>query len=305
MANATPGTGALANIYTVDNIASPISGSVVTTDSTGTFNFYAPDGRYDFVVSVTGISKTVADVEVSDITETQSGDVPAVFSTLNYTTALQHSGTAIAATDLSNGTTGTTSIVLANTPTLVSPILGAATATSIALGGGTALTTTNRTGTGNLVLATSPTLATPVLGAATATSINGVTVPSTSDTVALLAAAQTLSTTRLSPRAVSVATATSITPNSDTSDIVTQVNTQTAGTLTLNAPTGTPTDGQKLTVRIKSTNAQTYSFNATYHFSTTVTAPTTLAATKTDYIGCMWNATNSVWDVVAVDQGHS
>jgi hypothetical protein len=118
------------------------------------------------------------------------------------------------------------------------------------------------------------------------------------------AATETLASKRITPRLVAVTDATSITPNSDTSDVVTQTNSQVAGTLTLNAPTGTPTDGQKLVIRIKSTNAQTYSFNATYHFSTTVTAPTTLAAGKTDYIGCMWNATNTAWDVVAVDQGH-
>lgn len=54
--------------------------------------------------------------------------------------------------------TGTGAVVRANTPTLVTPVLGAATGTSLSLGGGTALTTTNRTGTGNLVLATDPTI---------------------------------------------------------------------------------------------------------------------------------------------------
>ncbi len=68
-------------------------------------------------------------------------------------------------------TTGSGASVLANTPTLITPVLGAATGTSIALGGGTALTTTNQTGTGSLVLATSPTLVTPVIGAATGTSL--------------------------------------------------------------------------------------------------------------------------------------
>ncbi len=130
------------------------------------------------------------------------------------------------------------------------------------------------------------------------------TLPSTTGNIVSDSATQTLTAKRITIRASSVASATSITPNSDTSDLVTQVNTGSAGTLTLNAPTGTPTEGQKLTIRIKSTNAQTYSFNAAYKFSTTVTAPITLAASKTDYIGCMWNATNSVWDVVAVDQGH-
>lgn len=54
--------------------------------------------------------------------------------------------------------TGTGAVVRANTPTLVTPVLGAATGTSLSLGGGTALTTTNRTGTGNLVLNTDPTI---------------------------------------------------------------------------------------------------------------------------------------------------
>jgi hypothetical protein len=44
-------------------------------------------------------------------------------------------------------------------------------ATSISIAGGTALTTTNQTGTGDLVLATSPTLVTPVLGVATGTTL--------------------------------------------------------------------------------------------------------------------------------------
>lgn len=122
--------------------------------------------------------------------------------------------------------------------------------------------------------------------------------------LATLNGTQQLQNKRVTPRAVSVATATSITPNSDTSDEVTQVNTQSAGTLTINAPTGTPTDGQKLILRITSTNAQTYSFNAAYSFSTTTPAPAGISATKTDYIGCIWNANASVWNVVAVDQGH-
>lgn len=51
---------------------------------------------------------------------------------------------------------------------------------------------TDETGTGLAVFATSPTLTTPVLGAATATSINGNTIPTAADTVVLLAATQTL-----------------------------------------------------------------------------------------------------------------
>ena len=82
-----------------------------------------------------------------------------------------------------------------NSPTLVTPVLGVATGTSLALGGATigsnalAVTGTSQfnsaityggvtlsnsvTGTGSMALSTSPTFVTPVLGAATATSING------------------------------------------------------------------------------------------------------------------------------------
>lgn len=57
--------------------------------------------------------------------------------------------------------------------------------TSLVINGGTALTTTNRTGTGNLVLATSPTLTTPVLGVATATSINSLTITTSTGTLTI------------------------------------------------------------------------------------------------------------------------
>jgi len=84
-------------------------------------------------------------------------------------------GVAVFATSPTIATATLTSPTLTS-PTMTAPVLGVATATSLAIGGGTALTTTNRTGTGNLVLATSPTIAsptltTPVLGVATATSI--------------------------------------------------------------------------------------------------------------------------------------
>lgn len=113
--------------------------------------------------------------------------------------------------------TGTGSAVFATTPTLVTPILGVATATSIngtTIPSSKTLTVTtdnlsvfgattsaqlsgvlsDETGTGLAVFATSPTLTTPALGVATATSVNGTTIPSsktlvvTTDTLAVHAA---------------------------------------------------------------------------------------------------------------------
>ena len=102
------------------------------------------------------------------------------------------------------------------------------------------------------------------------------------------------------PRVVSVSSATSITPNADTTDILIQANSVAAGTLTVNAPTGTPVDGQKIIFRITSTNVQTLSFNAIYQSSTDIGFPATLSgASKTDYMGFMYNSASTKWQLLA------
>lgn len=137
-----------------------------------------------------------------------------------------------------------------------------------------------------------------------ATASGTLTLPAATDQLIARATTDTLTNKRVTQRVVTLSSSTTFTPDGDNSDMTYMNMTGVAGTLTIAAPTGTPTDGQKLILRIKTTNAQTYSFNATYRFSTTTTAPTTLAAGKTDYIGLIWTAVDSKWDVVAVDQGH-
>lgn len=66
--------------------------------------------------------------------------------------------------------TGSGLLVLQTSPVLTTPTIGVAIGTSLALGGGTVLSTTNQTGTGSLVLATSPTIATPSVSGGTFTS---------------------------------------------------------------------------------------------------------------------------------------
>lgn len=104
----------------------------------------------------------------------------------------------------------------------------------------------------------------------------------------------------LAPRVTSVADANSITPNADTTDEVTQSNSTVAGTLTINAPTGTPVDGQKLIIRVTCTNAQTLSFNAIYRSSTDLGFPSaTSGSSKTDYLGFVYNSSATKWDLLA------
>lgn len=101
------------------------------------------------------------------------------------------------------------------------------------------------------------------------------------------------------PRVVSAPSATSITPNADTTDILTQVNSLGAGTLTINAPTGTPVNGQKIVFRLTTTNSQTLSYNAIYQGSTDLALPSSMSAATTNYLGFVYNAATARWQLLA------
>ena len=111
---------------------------------------------------------------------------------------------------------------------------------------------------------------------------------------------ETLTNKDIVERVVSIADGTSITINADTTDIATQANTQTAGTLTINAPTGTPVNGQKIVLRLQSTNVQTFSWNAIFAGSTDLALPTASSgSSKYDYVGFIYNSTASKWQLLA------
>jgi hypothetical protein len=73
-----------------------------------------------------------------------------------------------------------------------------------------------------------------------------------------------------------------------------------AATLTINAPTGSPQDGQRLSFRILDNGtSRTLQWNGTYT-AIGVLLPTTTVINKTTYIGCIYNAAATRWDVIAV-----
>lgn len=75
-----------------------------------------------------------------------------------------------------------------------------------------------------------------------------------------------------------------------------------AANATFGAPTGSPGDGWRLLIRIKdNATARTLAFNSIFR-AIGVTLPTTTVISKTTYLGCVWNQSDTKWDVVAVGQ---
>lgn len=75
-----------------------------------------------------------------------------------------------------------------------------------------------------------------------------------------------------------------------------------ANVLTINAPSATPANGNTLLIRIKDNGtARALTWNSIYR-AIGVTIPTTTTISKTLYIGCIYNSTDSKWDVVAVNE---
>jgi hypothetical protein len=99
------------------------------------------------------------------------------------------------------------------------------------------------------------------------------------------------------------ASGSTITPTSDTTNQYTV--TALAVPATIAIPSGTPIDGQKLTLRIKdngTARALTWNTSAGGYRVIGTTLPTTTTASKVVYIGCIYNSQDSFWDVVAVGQ---
>lgn len=201
----------------------------------------------------------------------------------------------------------TKSVTLSN-KTFVAPVLGAATANSInkvavtapatsatlTIADGKTLTASNTitftaTDGSTLAIGTGGTLGTAAYTAASA--------------YATPAGTETLTNKRITQRVVALSTSASVTVQSDNADLIYMPCTEVAGTLAIANDTGTPTNGQKLILKIKCTNAQTYSFDARYVFSTTNVQPVTAPAGKTDYLGFIYDTVASKWHCVAVSQG--
>ena len=103
----------------------------------------------------------------------------------------------------------------------------------------------------------------------------------------------------INPRTQTVASSATVTPTSANDLVV--ITAQAAG-LTIANPTGTMVQGQALMIRIKDNGtARSIAFGTNYR-ALGITLPTTTVISKTLYLGCIWNATDTKFDVVGLNQ---
>ncbi len=101
----------------------------------------------------------------------------------------------------------------------------------------------------------------------------------------------------LHKKTVTTASTATLTVDSTTTDI-SEITAQ-AEALAIAAPTGL---GRKIIIRIKDDGTgRALTWNAIFR-AIGVTIPTTTTASKTVYIGCIYNAEATKWDVIAVNE---
>jgi hypothetical protein len=152
--------------------------------------------------------------------------------------------------------------------------------------------------TGNVTLPS-----TTSIGNVTSTEIgyvDGVTsaIQTQLDTKITASSTNTLTNKRLTSRVTTVTDASTPSPSADNDDMY--ILTALTQTATFAAPSGTPTQGQKLIVRVKDNGtARTLAWNAIYRASSDLSLPTITIASKTLYLGFIYNSTDTKWDLVS------
>lgn len=146
------------------------------------------------------------------------------------------------------------------------------------------------------------TLTTPVI---TSISNSGtITIPTGTDTLVARATTDTLTNKRVTKRVVAVAASSNTyTINGDTTDIATFTL---AATNTIAAPSGTPVDGDMLTMLVSQdgTGSRTVTWNAIFTFSSDLPQPTlSTGASKVDRIAFMYNVAVTKWQCIGVIRG--
>jgi len=243
-----------------------------------------------FVTNAQGQVTSVTNTNIAIAGSAVSGNITGNAANVTGTVAIANGGTgqttASAAFNALSPITSTGDLILGN---------GTNSATRLAIGASTYVLTSN--GTTASWAAPSGGGGSPG-GSNTQVQFNNSSAFAGSSAITLTTTTATASALRIDPRVTSAASASTLTPSIATADVY--AYTALAAGLTINAPTGTPVDGDKLIFRLLDNGtARALTWDATYTVIG-VTLPTTTTASKTTYVGCIYNANNTRWDVIAV-----
>lgn len=254
----------------------------------GAYSATNPSGYTTNTGTVTSVAALTIDTTGTDVSSTVATGTTTPVITLNIPTASATNRGVLSASDWT---------MFNNKQPAGTYLTSAVTAFSAGTTGLTPSTSTSGAVTlaGTLAIANGGTGATTAAAALIALGAYAATNPSGYITAT---STETLDNKRVNTRTISVSSTATLTPDISTDD---QFNiTAQAVALTIAAPTGTPVDGNRITIRIiDNGTAQTISWNSTYTPIGT-TLPVTTTANKIIYVGCVYNSANTRWDVLAV-----
>ena len=320
------GASSVGRNYVIEFTGTPTAGHTVTVPAVDKPYILFNNTNIALIVKVSGQlgftiaagKKAIAYTNSTDLIEVANAPVTeAGTQTLTNKTLTSPTITS-AGVALNGSTSGSITLVataVAGTNTLTLPA-----ATDTVVGIAATQTLTNKTLTSPVL--TAPALGTPASGTLTnatglpiSTGVSGLgsgvatflatptytnlSTAVTGDTVVGIAATQTLTNKRVTPR-VSASTANSATPtlNTDNFDMMVITAQSVAITSFTTNLTGTPTNGQKLIISITGTAAIALTFGSSFESSNTALPTTTVTTNRLD-IGFIWNATTSKWRCVA------